>query len=233
MPLLLELFKGTGSYSKVAEQLGIDVISLDIMKKFNPTICMSILDWDYTTIDIPDIITASPPCETFSRLIATHKNKVRNYLTDMKPLNAKGELGDAVLLKTIEIIKYFLEKNPNLKFVIENPVGFMRRMPCMSEPPILNINTCWYSFYGMPYRKPTDFWSNVPDGLNLKPYCKKDEPPTTTYICSIPLKDRYRIPTELVIDILNALLGKKKHYLINITNLQNISTPTIGATYDI
>jgi len=111
---LLELFKGTGSQSKAAVQLGIkpeNIISVDIDDKWKPTIKADILNLEYKDLPVPDIITASPPCETFSLLIATHKNKVRDYKGDMKPLNRKGEIGDLVLFKTIEIIKYFLDKS--------------------------------------------------------------------------------------------------------------------------
>jgi site-specific DNA-cytosine methylase len=206
MVLLLELFKGTGSYSKVAERMGLDIISVDMVEKFKPTILTNILEWDYTTIPIPDIITASPPCETFSILITTHKNKVRDYLGDMRPLTPKGENGDRVLFKTLEIIKYFLEKNPKLKFAIENPRGFMRRMPCMSEEPIKHRDNTWYSMYGMPYRKPTDFWSNIDGGLKLKVGKKKDEQKLTRHIEGMKLTDKYVIPAELCETILTKLI---------------------------
>ena len=42
---LLELFSGTKSVSKVAKELGFDVISLDFKKA---DINCDILDWDYT-----------------------------------------------------------------------------------------------------------------------------------------------------------------------------------------
>ena len=210
MVLLLELFKGTGSFSKEAEGLGIDIISVDIVKKYEPTILIDILEWDYTTIPIPDIITASPPCETFSPLIQTHKNKVRDYMGDMRPLNASGELGDKILFKTLEIIKYFLSKNPKLKFSIENPRGYMRKMNCMKEEPIVFMDTTYYSMYGFPYRKPTNFWSNIKGGLKLKELDKKTETPITSNVVNSnkKLEDKYRMPPELCKDILIELTKK-------------------------
>ena len=199
--LLLELFKGTGSFSKVAGEFNMEVISVDIDPKMVPTILTDILYWDYKTIPIPDFITASPPCETFSCLITTHRNKVRDYKGDMRPLNKKGELGDAILFKTIEIIKYFLQLNPNLKFSIENPRGFMRKMKCMDE---FIIHTILYSHYGFPYHKPTNFWSNIP--LQVIQY--KDEPrkKLNDVMLNYTLKDRYRIPPDLCRDILLSFL---------------------------
>jgi adenine-specific DNA methylase len=44
---VLELFSGTGSISKVCKELGYEVISLDLEKKFKPDINVDILKWDY------------------------------------------------------------------------------------------------------------------------------------------------------------------------------------------
>ena len=50
MPRLLELFSGTKSVSKVAKALGWETISLDIDPKFDPDLCMDILDFNYTCL---------------------------------------------------------------------------------------------------------------------------------------------------------------------------------------
>jgi len=63
--LLLELFKGTGSVGKIAKKMKMDIISLDFDEKFEPDILTDILKWNYKTIPIPDIIWASPPCNTY------------------------------------------------------------------------------------------------------------------------------------------------------------------------
>jgi site-specific DNA-cytosine methylase len=206
MVLLLELFKGTGSFSKAAEELGFDVISVDIVEKYKPTILVNILEWDYKTIPVPDIITASPPCQTFSLFITCHKNKVRDYKGDMRPLNEKGELGDKILFKTLEIINYFLEKNPKLKFSIENPRGFMRKMECMNKEPIKYMDTTFYSMYGFNYRKPTNFWSNIEGGLQLKQLDKNLETKITSSIIKQKnIEERYKMPHQLCIEILTKL----------------------------
>ena len=64
---LLELFSGTKSVGKIVEQIGYDVISLDLN---NADINCNMLDWDYTTFPVGyvDVTWASPPCDTFSRL---------------------------------------------------------------------------------------------------------------------------------------------------------------------
>ena len=55
---LLELFSGTKSVGKVAEQLGYEVTSLDLK---NADINCDIMNWNYT-----DVIWASPPCTEYS-----------------------------------------------------------------------------------------------------------------------------------------------------------------------
>lgn len=47
----MELFSGTGSFSRAARRLarrrGLDLLALDIHPKYNPTHCVDILRWDY------------------------------------------------------------------------------------------------------------------------------------------------------------------------------------------
>ena len=58
-------------------------------------------------------------------------------------------------------------------FIIENPVGKMRKMPMMES---LFRQTVTYCQYGEKRMKPTDLWGRFPKGLVLKPLCKKGAP---------------------------------------------------------
>ena len=62
----LELFSGTKSVGKVAEQLGYEVVSLDLK---HADINCNIIDWDYTTYPVGyfDLTWASPPCTKYSK----------------------------------------------------------------------------------------------------------------------------------------------------------------------
>ena len=67
MPLLLELFSGTGSVGKFAASMGYTVVSLD--RDMEATIQTDIMNWDYQNFEKPkiDVIWASPPCTEYSR----------------------------------------------------------------------------------------------------------------------------------------------------------------------
>ena len=148
---LLELFSGTKSVGKVAEQLGYEVTSLDLK---NADINTDILSWDYTTYEPKhfDVVWASPPCTEFSRALTTRKRNI----------NAANQF----VLKTLEIIEYL---NPDY-YIIENPqTGLLKEQPFMYGMPYKDIDYCKY---GMPYRKRTRLWNNVFQ-WKPKPSCKK------------------------------------------------------------
>ena len=194
---LLEMFKGTGSVGKVAKQLGWNVISLDLDPIFTPDIETDILDWDYKKYQKdnnykPDFIWASPPCNTYSPL--AYPLKERDTKT-AEPKSDRAKLGTKILYKTLEIIDYFKEINPNLLFIIENPRGMMRHDKKIQK---LILNSTLYCLYGDERRKPTDFFSNFEMSLKDDTQC----PNKTIPVVDISLKDRYKIPSRLVKDML-------------------------------
>lgn len=210
MPVLLELFTGTGSVGKVARKMGFKVISVDNEEKFKPDILQDIGKWNFKSDKrLPskiDYIWASPPCTSFSILNSGMKTPHRK--SDLKPLTETGRLGNKLLNKTIAIINYYRSKNPNLKFAIENPRGFMRKMPAMKKLP---RTTTSYSQYGFEYNKPTDFWSNFK--LVLKPLDTSKNPSPMKKAMGGKLKPAqyqrkntlYRIPGPLVRSILSQM----------------------------
>jgi len=118
---LLELFSGTGSVRKVALRMGYDVLSLDLA---NADLNIDILDWDYKALPVSlfDVIWASPPCHTFSKMRTCH---IGRYLKEFGNMVVTKELleesmyarGLPLLIRTEDIIDYFKPKH----YFIENP----------------------------------------------------------------------------------------------------------------
>jgi len=213
----LELFAGTGSVGKVLKEHGHNVVSLDLK---GADINTNILDWDYTTFPKGhfDYIHASPPCDTFSlcrkcwigREIKAHKGQV---FTKELLIKDQQEIGVPILNKTLEIIKYF---NPKY-FTIENPqTGDMKNY--ITDIPYTDVDYC---MYGFPYKKRTRIWNNFDfkgklcnkecgnivygrhisncGHLNKKYTSKMNNFSSTT------LKERYRIPYNLIKSILDKM----------------------------
>lgn len=207
----LELFKGTGSFGKAAKRRGWKVVSLDNEAKYNPDILADITKWNYKGLDfIPDVITASPPCATFSNMALTKRKtfdpnkpaRVRNADT-MKPLNDYGRLGDRVLKATIEIINYFKKKNPNLKWVVENPRGSMHKSPLMTKLLPYETAITLYCLYGDKRQKRTQFFNN----FNLK--LKEGMCRAQVLVETLPLCERYKIPQPLITSIFKQIENNK------------------------
>jgi len=163
----LELFCGTKSFSKVSEKLGNEIVTLDSVERFNPTILQDILDIPDDYFSGFDIIWASPPCTAFS-VASIGKNW--NKLSDgtLQPKSDNALLGLALLDKTITLIR---NAEPKYWF-IENPRGAMRKMPQVQN---FHRKTVTYCQYGDTRMKPTDIWTNFTE-WNSKPPCKNGDP---------------------------------------------------------
>jgi len=161
----LELFSGTGSVGKCCKELGIDTLSIDIDGRADITV--SILDWDYTTYpkDSFDLIWASPPCASFSKLQDAFMGRMRDgkiFTEEIQEDNMKS-IGDPLVKKALEIIEYF---EPELWFM-ENPqTGKLKSREYMKSIPFYDIDYCRYCDWG--YRKRTRIWTNKQDWIPLK-----------------------------------------------------------------
>ena len=143
--ICLDLCAGLGGFSQAfLNDKKWDVITLDIEKKFNPTIEGDVIDivehpekykdfWELK----PDIIMASPPCNHFSLANPTWPRQ--GIYTALKIAGACMEI-----IARLQP-KYFILENPHARLRY-----FMRN----------NVNIRLNSF-GYRTVKPTDFWTNI------------------------------------------------------------------------
>ena len=213
---LLELFSGSRSIGKVAEARGHEVFSVDNVAYPNTNWVGDILDWDYRLnemnvgeldeVYIPDVLWASPPCTDFS-VACIGKKWVSGH--EFKPKD-QSLLGIKILEKTLEIIEFYLEKNPNLIWYIENPRGKMRKAPHFKEMNHIR-HTLTYCQYGDTRMKPTDIWTNDNKWIP-KPMCKNGDPchesaPRGSQTGTQGLKgnhNRSKIPNDLCLEIIKS-----------------------------
>ena len=203
---VLELFAGSRSIGKAAEQLGYKVFSSDINAFDGIDYVIDILDFDIKKVPFkPDMIWASPPCTTYSIAAISHHRPVD------KPLSKFAIKSDNMIKKTIYIIQQLQPK----MWYIENPRGMLRKQPFMQGLP---RTTVWYCRYGDKRAKPTDIWSNNirsllnPNGWQPRPECfngnkncHHEAAPRGSRTGTQGLKGNYersKIPKELCLEIL-------------------------------
>lgn len=160
---VLELFAGSRSIGKVAEELNMNVFSVDWEKYENINLSIDIEELKLSDIPfVPDVIWASPDCKTYSiAACSTHR------VNSIEPKSEYAKKCDKVNKHFIQLIKDWLDINPELVFFIENPRGMLRKMPFMQE---FKRHTIWYCQYGDDRAKPTDIWTNSKTWIP-KPVC--------------------------------------------------------------
>ena len=228
---VLELFAGSRSFSKVAEEMGMETHTTDF-KDFEgiDQVC-DIFDFDYDKVGfIPDIICASPPCRTFSiASCSTHWTKDKSAINEFNqsykdkefiPKTENAEWGLRMVRKMKEIIAHYTELNTDLYFIIENQRGLLRKMP---EMRVCNfyLETVWYCQYhsesdGVKRAKPTDIWTNAnwtprPVCKNGNPECDHERAPRGSRTGTQGLKnahERSKIPEQLCEEILRSVIDE-------------------------
>jgi len=157
---ILELFAGSRSIGKAAEELGHEVFSIDI-ENFKGIDLAKDIEF-VTTEDIPfipDMIWASPPCTTYSLMAISH------HRPNGKPNTEFAKKSDRLVDNTLKLIKHY-----GCIFYIENPRAVLRTMPFMKG---IDRTTVTYCSYGHNSMKPTDIWSNNIDNLFQKGWIPK------------------------------------------------------------
>ncbi len=168
-----ELFSGTGSFSRVALDLGHSIRTYDLADHADELVPnthtqSNILDRGVSYPHAPDILWSSPPCTTFSiASCSTHWN------VDGTPKSEAALVGMQILERTLELIA---ELRPKYWF-LENPRGMMRKRidPLLEKYGLrCTRHTVTYCQYGDDRMKPTDIWTNME--WQPRPMCKNGMP---------------------------------------------------------
>ncbi len=185
---IIELFSGTGEFSKIAKEQGHEVFTIDNNPKCNPDLCIDILKLKIKDLPFkPDFIWASPPCTDYSHAKRTGVSYI--------------ELSNMFVIKTLSLI---LALNPKY-WIIENPqTGTLKFQYFMSELPFTDVSYCRY---GRTFRKQTRLWNNFNfKGKTCtctekhKDSCGNGRPKYTEN--KLTAYEKGAIPKELTLDIL-------------------------------
>ena len=154
---VLDLFCGRKGWSRAFQERGHQVWTVDIKKKFQPTIIGDVANLE--PMPSFDIILASPPCETFS---------VASLPTHWHKKNPRTENAHAAI-RLAKRTLWFIERSAPRFWVLENPAGMMKYA---IGPPYCLITLCQY---GAKWRKATHLWGQLPPSFPVK-HCARGSP---------------------------------------------------------
>ena len=207
---VLELFAGSRSIGKAAEELGHEVFSVDWEEYDGIDLSIDIGELAIDDLPfVPDMVWASPDCITYT--IAACSTHRRNSI---EPKSEYATKCDEVNKHWLALLDALLVLNPDMVYYIENPRGMLRKMPFMQELPIRH--TIWYCQYGDNRAKPTDIWTNNkewtprPQCHNYRngiKHCHHESAPRGSRTGTQGIKGSYnrsKIPKELCIEVLTA-----------------------------
>ena len=160
---VLELFAGSRSIGKVAQELGVEVFSVDIEAFEGIDL---IKDIEFLTLDdlpwIPDLVVAGVPCTSYSIC------GIRYHRSHQIPVSDFAVKSDRLVKAVLKLVA-----DLGCVYFIENPRGLLRKMEFMQ---FSERRTIWYCQYGDNRAKPTDLFSNDFFGMfNLQGWKPRNE----------------------------------------------------------
>ena len=154
---VVELFSGPNrSFSTVCEEHGHETYCIEFDNRFECDLHADVMHLEPYMLPprfrAPDVVWASPPCKGFSVCtIGRYWRKVGDTGVPKHPVSFAGH---ALLKRTFWLI---MELNP-AAFIIENPMGMMRKVLPASVLPRFEVSYCQYGDTRM---KPTDLFSSL------------------------------------------------------------------------
>ena len=130
-------------------------------------------------------ITASPMCNTFSKLDHVNRERGNNFrepFFPFAPRESDGTLStelkrriaqehDSMVENLLMSIMLDAQEGFDYQFCIENPRGFLRHRPYMNSDSWLQMSdrtTTDYCSHDHDYQKPTDFWTSLGPEFHFK-----------------------------------------------------------------
>ena len=150
---VLDLFSGLGGASEAFVDRGHQVERFDFDARFSEVPYTTIKDVKLLMnrdLEGYDIALAGVPCQCFSQLC--------NHITW-----PKGEPRELIreMISFVREVKEWLERSKARYYIIENPMGMMRRPEVLGRP---DAHVCWAAYHNDPEKpkKPTDLWGRLP-----------------------------------------------------------------------
>jgi len=159
---ILDLFAGTGGWTQAADPTD-SIVSIELSARFSATHHLDIGDVQGVIHALggwrPDLILASPPCNSFST-----GSMGRMWTHDGEPKHPIAVEGKRLVLATRRII----ERLEPTAFVIENPSARLRTLDLLDGIPMISTTYC---HLGVARMKSTTLWTmGLPD-IVLPPKC--------------------------------------------------------------
>ncbi len=217
MKKCIELWAGdsTGLSGVRVRMPGSRIVTVEIDPTFEPTICKDILEvtaqelreaLDLEEGERPWMIWASPDCSVFSVAGFGRGHFKPKPEGGFEACSEKAQYMIERHKHTIDLIHAL---DP-VYWVIENPVGLLRKMPWMKSFQRETVTYCQYGDFRM---KPTDLWGQFPATWWPRARCKNGDPchessprGSGNGTTKLSLRERSHIPIELSLEIFDASL---------------------------
>ena len=151
---VIDLFSGLGGASQAFLDRGHDVTRYDNDEQFRNVPCTKIQDVRtlIRVLDLSktDIVLVGFPCQKFSIL--------SNHIYWPKEIPREDTIKD---IEFVREVKEWLERSKVKYYVIENPMGMMRRTEVLRRP---DAHIKYAAYHNDPKKplKPTDLWGRLP-----------------------------------------------------------------------
>jgi hypothetical protein len=168
---VLELFAGKNTFSRMARnEFGCETLTTDWKRMPGIDVVSDIKDFQLIETFTPDIVFASPECKCYS--IASGGKHFKKKDKTYQAVSDDALEALEMVRGMIRVIREILERNPNLVFYIENPLGLIEKVSDLQlglfapfPMRLVKIHQC---AYGRDCKKPTAIFTNSPTFKGLK-----------------------------------------------------------------